>query len=96
MSASILVFSALASRLSIVVGSDVRDAIIKLGGPHDWALPYWDYSAPAASVRQFPPAFNVNTMPDGSPNPLYVAQRYGATNNPPTLPLPVQDVSLKP
>lgn len=73
----------------------VRDAIIKLGGPADWALPYWDYSSTNPNARQLPPAFSVTTLPDGSPNPLYVSQRYGANPNFNTLPLPVNDVSLK-
>src|SRR3979490_3143897 len=56
----------------------VRDAIVKLGGPADWALPYWNYSD-AANPRagELPPAFADAKMPDGSPNPLKVVQRYG-------------------
>ncbi|HEX8004453.1 MAG TPA: tyrosinase family protein [Mycobacteriales bacterium] len=27
----------------------VRDAIVAAGGPPDWALPYWDYTAPSPS-----------------------------------------------
>lgn len=79
----------------ISLESIVRDAIVKLGGPSDWALPYWDYSNPNPTSRDLPPAFIVTTLPDGSPNPLFIKQRYGSSVNPPTLPLPVQDVSLK-
>ncbi len=56
----------------------VRDAIVKLGGPADWALPYWNYSdASNPRAGELPPAFAAAKMPDGSPNPLKVAQRYG-------------------
>ncbi|MEN3157899.1 tyrosinase family protein [Alkalimonas sp. NCh-2] len=79
----------------ISLESIVRDAIVKLGGPSDWALPYWDYCNPSPTARGLPPAFSATTLPDGSPNPLFVQQRYGAMVNPPTLPLPVDDVSLK-
>lgn len=73
----------------------VRQAIVKLGGPADWALPYWDYSAADAKARSLPPAFTVATLPDGTANPLLIKQRYGSQVNPPTLPLPADDVSLK-
>jgi len=71
----------------------VRQAVIQLGGPADWALPYWDYSATDGNARQLPPAFSRKMLPDGSANPLYVAQRWGADDG--TLPLPQKDVSLK-
>jgi hypothetical protein len=51
----------------------VRAEVIAQGGPEDWALPYWDYDNPGQA--QFPPAFRQPTMPDGSPNPLFVTQR---------------------
>jgi tyrosinase len=73
----------------------VRQAIINQCGPADWALPYWDYSAADARARDLPPAFKVAQLPDGSVNPLFIAQRYGAQANPATLPLPAADVSLK-
>jgi tyrosinase len=57
----------------------VRATIVKLGGPASWALPYWNYSDGAnAKARDVPPAFEQKTLPDGQPNPLFVAQRYGA------------------
>jgi len=58
----------------------LRTIIVEeLGGPSDWALPYWNYLSQAApgNQNQIPPAFTVKTLPDGSPNPLYVPQRYG-------------------
>ncbi|MGC5702694.1 tyrosinase family protein [Pseudomonas sp. NFXW11] len=55
----------------------VRDAIVQLGGPKDWALPYWNYNE-AAKCLQMPPCFAAKTLPDGvTPNPLYVERRYG-------------------
>ena len=56
----------------------MRAAIVGLGGPADWALPYWNYSNPAiANARQLPPVFAASTLPDGTANPLLVSRRYG-------------------
>lgn len=58
----------------------VRDAVAKLGGPADWALPYWNYFKP--NQNQLPPAFASADWPDGSgDNPLHVPQRYGPDND---------------
>lgn len=54
----------------------IRDAIAPLGGPADWALPYWNYFG--ENENQLPNAFASPDWPDGTgDNPLYVAQRYG-------------------
>lgn len=55
--------------------SIVRSAVVELGGPADWSLPYWNYFDPDS--RSVPPAFLQKTMPDGSPNHLFVEARYG-------------------
>jgi tyrosinase len=53
----------------------VRAAVVKLGGPADWTLPYWNYSDTSnANARALPPAFRQQKLPDGSPNPLFVIQ----------------------
>jgi tyrosinase len=39
-----------------------------------WALPYWNYDR-GGSTAQLPPAFRDPTIPDGSPNPLFVSER---------------------
>jgi tyrosinase len=58
----------------------VRDAVVKLGGPADWALPYWNYFKPNESA--LPPAFASPNWPDGNgDNPLFVPQRYGPNND---------------
>ncbi|CAN7618244.1 tyrosinase family protein [Mesorhizobium amorphae] len=60
--------------------ANIRDAVIKLGGPKDWALPYWNYFKP----KQFklPPAFASPDWPDGKGNnPLFVPQRYGPNSD---------------
>jgi tyrosinase len=58
----------------------VRDAVAKLGGPADWALPYWNYFKP--NQDRLPPAFASPDWPDGhGDNPLYVPQRYGPNND---------------
>lgn len=56
----------------------VRKAIVGLGGPAEWALPYWnpgDTNNPNA--LQLATAFREPTLPDGQPNPLHVERRYG-------------------
>jgi tyrosinase len=54
----------------------VLDCVTRLGGPQDWALPYWNYSDKSnPSAVKLPPAFIAATMPDGSPNPLLVSNR---------------------
>lgn len=63
----------------------VRDAIVKLGGPADWALPYWDYDdfAERPDTLGLPQEFYDKTLPDGTPNPLAlpVDLRYGIDGN---------------
>lgn len=54
----------------------VRDAIVKLGGPSDWALPYWNYSKD--KQNGLPPEFGSPDWPDGKgSNPLFVPERWG-------------------
>jgi tyrosinase len=58
--------------------AQLRQDIISLGGPANWALPYWNYfGGNGGSQYEMPPAFAAQTLPDGSTNPLYVAMRYG-------------------
>ena len=60
--------------------ANVRDAVVKLGGPKDWALPYWNYFKP----QQFklPPAFGSPDWPDGKGNnPLFVHPRWGPNSD---------------
>ncbi|MCS3533076.1 tyrosinase family protein [Chryseobacterium sp. JUb7] len=48
-------------------------------GPDTWALPYWNYlnQSQVFAENKIPPAFTLSDLPDGSPNPLYVPERYG-------------------
>lgn len=55
----------------------LRGIIQEKGGPKDWALPYWNYFGAGGQQHILPPAFNQKTMSDGSPNPLYIEERYG-------------------
>lgn len=74
----------------VAIESILRAEIIAQGGPQDWALPFWDYSDTTnPNAAYMPPAFERTHLPDGSVNPLYVAQRYGAYH-----PLPAQDITL--
>jgi tyrosinase len=56
-------------------------AIVKLGGPKDWALPYWNYSSTGGGVdtKMIPPAFRQSTV-GGNPNPLFAPGRTGGTS----------------
>lgn len=54
----------------------VAKTVTQLGGPADWALPYWNYSDPTnPDARALAPEFWAETMPDGSPNALRVENR---------------------
>jgi tyrosinase len=59
----------------------VTAAVVKLGGPSDWALPYWNYSGSDVSSRLLPAAFVDKTLSDGSANPLFVSGRNSSTSN---------------
>jgi tyrosinase len=62
----------------LALEAHIRAAVIKLSGPDTWALPYWNYFG-GGNQSQLPPAFMQKTLPGGStPNPLYVAARYGS------------------
>lgn len=58
----------------------LRTIISQLNGPSDWALPYWNYlnQSTAYIESHIPPAFTVTVLPDNTPNPLYVPERYGS------------------
>ncbi|PSJ38574.1 tyrosinase family protein [Allosphingosinicella deserti] len=56
--------------------ANIRAALAELGGPRDWALPYWNPFAP--NQNRLPPAFVSSDWPDGhGDNPLFSPQRYG-------------------
>lgn len=59
----------------------ITAAMVKLGGPTNWALPYWNYGDFDVKSRLLPDAFVNKTLPDGSANPLFVPGRNSSTNN---------------
>ncbi|SFW76397.1 tyrosinase family protein [Chitinophaga sancti] len=60
----------------VAIENILRDIIVnQLNGPADWALPYWNYLN--KSENKIPPAFTAQFLPDNTPNPLLVPQRYG-------------------
>lgn len=63
----------------------VRDAVRAIGGPDDWAIPYWNYGLDGVNAS-LPEDFRDPTNPDGSPNPLYVAERAPGVNGGAVLP----------
>lgn len=64
----------------LALEAQVRAAVIDLGGPSTWALPYWNYFGPGDEFK-IPPAFTEQNLPDGSANPLFVSARYGPDND---------------
>lgn len=62
----------------------VRAAVIKQGGPADWALPYWDYDdfVERPETLELPAEFQEKTLPDGTANPLALPPelRYGTNH----------------
>lgn len=71
----------------------IRDAIVRLDGPQDWALPYWNYFAEGDA--RLPPAFATPDWPDGKgDNPLFVPQRWGP-NDDGDVYVPLDQVDLK-
>ena len=54
-----------------IVGAAVKE----LGGPSDWALPYWNYFSSDPSAYQMHAAFTDPQMPDGSDNALALPPR---------------------
>ena len=65
----------------------VRAAIEELGGPSDWAVPYWNYGLNGVNAS-IPDAFRNPTNPDGGKNYLYVEERAPGINGGATLPAP--------
>jgi tyrosinase len=63
----------------VALEAQISTIIVSLGGPNTWALPYWNYFGPN-NQYQIPPAFTQQSLPDGSPNPLFVKARYGPQN----------------
>lgn len=59
----------------------LRGIIVSQDGPSDWALPYWNYLKQQSNQYKMPPAFASQTLPDNSPNPLFVNARYGPNGN---------------
>ncbi|MDQ3800996.1 MAG: tyrosinase family protein [Acidobacteriota bacterium] len=64
----------------LALEAQIREAVVSLGGPSTWALPYWNYFGPGDQF-EIPPAFTEQTLPDGTANPLYVTARYGPNND---------------
>lgn len=60
----------------VALEAQIRAAVVSLGGPATWALPYWNYLGPG-NEYQLPPAFAQEQLPDGTINPLFVKARYG-------------------
>ncbi|MEA2490230.1 MAG: tyrosinase [Acidobacteriota bacterium] len=78
----------------LAIEAILREAIVRLGGPTDWALPYWNYFAP--NENGLPPAFATRDWPDGKgDNPLFVEQRWGPDKDGKTVYVPLDQVNLE-
>jgi tyrosinase len=72
----------------------VRAAVVSVGGPADWALPYWNYTDwTNPNAGNLPPAFSAATLPDGTANPLLVTRRYGEDGQG-TINMTAQDIDI--
>ena len=71
----------------------VAQHVASLGGPADWALPYWNYTTSDPATLALPPAFRNTALPGGAANPLYVALRNPVANAGGTV-LGARDVDL--
>jgi tyrosinase len=64
----------------------VAATIAQLGGPADWALPYWNYCDNTnPDATRIPFAFRSPTLVDGSPNPLRIPQRVRGNSGKPVV-----------
>lgn len=77
----------------------VAAEVVRLGGPANWALPYWNYNerrdaANDPDFRALHPAFRSPTLPGGGVNHLFVAQRRSGLND--GVPLANQWLPLQP
>lgn len=76
----------------------VRQTVEALGGPLDWALPFWNYNPNDPQTLSLPPAFRTANAPPelsselAGANPLFVSQRRPAINE--GAPLDPGDVEL--
>ncbi|MBK8211999.1 MAG: tyrosinase family protein [Rhodospirillales bacterium] len=59
----------------------VASIVEALGGPGEWALPYWNYSDGSANARRMPRGFTGRRRPDGSNNPLWSPRRPNFDND---------------
>ena len=76
----------------LALEATIRAAVVSLGGPSDWALPYWNYFDP--DENDLPPAFASPDWPDGTGNnPLYIKQRWGPKNDGPVY-VPLDQVNM--
>ncbi len=75
----------------LALEANIRSAVVQLGGPSDWALPYWNYFESGQAA--LPPEFATPEWPDQGVNPLYVAQRYGPQSDGHVV-VPLEDVNL--
>jgi tyrosinase len=76
----------------LALEANIRAIVTQLGGPADWALPYWNYFKRGESA--LPPAFASEDWPDGQGNnPLFVGPRYGPNGDGDVF-VPLHDVDL--
>ena len=72
----------------------IAKTVADLGGPSDWALPYWDYTESLLvqpEARMLPAPFRDQFRADGTENPLWAPRNVGPDG---VVPLSNTDVSL--
>jgi len=72
-------------RMYLFQFENILRSLLPAADQDSWALPFWDYSS-GSPGNALPTAFRLAALPDGTPNPLFVAQRRTSVNNGVALP----------
>ncbi|HEY5114895.1 MAG TPA: tyrosinase family protein, partial [Nakamurella sp.] len=72
-------------RMYLFQFENILRSLLPTADQNSWALPFWDYSS-GSPGNALPPAFRVGTLPDHTPNPLFVPERRKSVNDGVALP----------
>lgn len=72
-------------RMYLFQFENILRSLLPAADRDSWALPFWDYSS-GSPGNALPPAFRIGTLPDHTPNPLFVPERRKSVNDGVALP----------
>ena len=72
-------------RMYLFQFENILRSLLPAADQDSWALPFWDYSS-GSPGNALPTAFRVGTLPDHTPNPLFVPERRKSVNDGVALP----------